>query len=410
MPSYAIQREPGYEPGGFAWFPSVLPPEPALPVEWAPAVVLRDIYANQFAKPGVEQSIRILSVSFHPRLPTTMYTSSMTVDLRRGGTTVERLGPPAWLTSGNAFFAFRGGYPARLGEVDNFLLRDNVAVNPEGRSGIRMRARGRLSLDTLLSSRSEVPIRARGTLSLDTLLRARLRLGAGWGEPLPRGAPVVMRPQRLELYSVPVGRLTIDATQLSARLELRAGLRGALFEELVPRPEEWHHQAVVVTGPGDPPAWTRRLWTGPVPILIGGRTYQPTGGPDGSLMGISGGDSVAGGAGSRTRVHIFVWPTSVLRDLSQDIGPARVDIHWIMSPDYGLSWRVLRTFRGRLSDPVLDRTTGEYSFDLETYSGDRDRQRPLYWSDEQQEARHPGDRGMEHLSELAAGKRIDWPR
>ena len=158
------------------------------------------------------------------------------------------------------------------------------------------------------------------------------------------------------------------------------------------------------------PNWTRNLWTGPVKKTINGIEYEPTGGPDGTLMGIEGSESGSGPSGSRARAYVFVHPESVRRSLSQDIGPAKVTIRWIVSRDKGHSWIEVDKFIGRLSAPQIDLSTGVYSFDLETYSGDADRSKTEYWSDSVQRAKESGDKGMEYLAQLEAGGfDIEWP-
>ena len=106
----------------------------------------------------------------------------------------------------------------------------------------------------------------------------------------------------------------------------------------------------------------------------------------------------------------FAVPTPALRlAFMQDPGPLTVIIEWLVSLDQGLTWRkVPRKFVGRLSKPLIK--DGIYTIEIETYGGDVDRGRPLKWSNEDQQARHPGDKGLEYVRQLSDGLRDQrWP-
>ena len=98
--------------------------------------------------------------------------------------------------------------------------------------------------------------------------------------------------------------------------------------------------------------------------------------------------------------------------LSADPGPAPVDV-WtatpMVRPDVGAPpWRVLRHVGGRLSASGV--SGGIWRAEVETWSGDLDRQPRLDWSDAAQRRRHPGDRGFEYLAALATmHRRLRWP-
>ena len=195
-----------------------------------------------------------------------------------------------------------------------------------------------------------------------------------------------------------------DAYEIAASLPLAFGVAADVTVELVPRPGAWHRQAVTVVGPD----WTRRLWTGPIPVTIAGKRFEAAGGPDGTLIGIEPGESALGPPGRRARGYIFVAPESFRRVISQDLGPAAATINWVVSKDKGQTWELLaELFTGRLSDGSIDLQTGIWSFDLETWHGDADRVATRRWSYDEQ-YRRSGDLGFEYLSQLASGIDIDW--
>ena len=91
-----------------------------------------------------------------------------------------------------------------------------------------------------------------------------------------------------------------------------------------------------------------------------------------------------------------------------DPGPLEIVIRSVFSNDRGQSWSVVpNKLVGRLSRPVIK--NGVYTIEIETHAGDVDRGRPLKWSDEDQRARYPGDRGLEYMRQLASGINTRWP-
>lgn len=268
---------------------------------------------------------------------------------------------------------------------------------------------------------------ARGVLAL---------LGSGSGPSQPAalrssgrldlsiGRPVLALPGTLVQRRGSLGRLrgaadlAITGIGLASagRLGTPAGRAGLSLPPTIPvvaRPGIWHHNTVIVRGPG----WIRKLWTGPVPIAVGTDAYEPAGGPDGTLMGVDPPESAIGPQGRRARASIFVGRQS-LRDIHRysliDLGPREIEIGWIISRDKGQSWQAVgEAFAGRLSAGVVDLSTGEWSFDLESWHGDADRVRTRRWSDSEQRARTAmdvsgADRGFEYRSQLAAGLDVEW--
>ena len=79
-----------------------------------------------------------------------------------------------------------------------------------------------------------------------------------------------------------------------------------------------------------------------------------------------------------------------------------MQIQWITRASIEAGWATVSRFVGRLSGGTLNESN-IWTAELETYGGTIDRGLPLYWSDEAQRARHPGDRGLEDMRAIAAG-------
>lgn len=94
--------------------------------------------------------------------------------------------------------------------------------------------------------------------------------------------------------------------------------------------------------------------------------------------------------------------------LSQDFGPLRSEVRFIVSRDGGATWAFLPVWRkGRISNSEF--ANGLLSVELETPRGDIKRGRPRYWSDENQQARYPDDKGFEFLEEMQRGYSSTFP-
>lgn len=158
-----------------------------------------------------------------------------------------------------------------------------------------------------------------------------------------------------------------------------------------------------------------RFWSGEGDLSLDGHTWAGR-----SWVSLSAAENALDGPDKRMTVSLAVSTTSdepaereAMRHLRtilmQDPGPLEVVIEWIFSRDHGQTWqRLPATFAGRLSNPVI--RDGVYSIEIETWAGDVDRGRPLKWSDEDQRARAPGDRGLEYMRQLSEGI-VDarWP-
>ena len=92
--------------------------------------------------------------------------------------------------------------------------------------------------------------------------------------------------------------------------------------------------------------------------------------------------------------------------LSQDLGPIRSEIRFIVSDEDGGNWQALPIFRkGRLSNMSFNVNTGKITAEFETPRGDILRGAPRFWSHESQTRRDPNDEGFEFLSQMLSVRR-----
>ena len=148
-----------------------------------------------------------------------------------------------------------------------------------------------------------------------------------------------------------------------------------------------------------------RLWTGWGELTVAGKVYQ--GG--GRALAVSEVETSSGDPDKRLQITLSAIPPDQRAQFLQDSGPLPVTVGWIYSQDRGASWQEASIkFRGRLSGPSM--TEGTLTVELETQRGDVDRGRPLRWSHEDQQRRHPDDLGLEHMRALSQqGVESSWP-
>lgn len=90
------------------------------------------------------------------------------------------------------------------------------------------------------------------------------------------------------------------------------------------------------------------------------------------------------------------------------VGPKPIEVRTIASDDYGISWTILpQVKKGLLSNPVYE--DGVYRIQVVHPFEIRQSLKPLNWSHEDQQARHPGDRGLEYMRRIANGVEAKWP-
>ena len=147
------------------------------------------------------------------------------------------------------------------------------------------------------------------------------------------------------------------------------------------------------------------IWQGDHDITFGGQTWTGAGG----LVNISEVEGAAGPESRRAQISLNVGADPTLRTrLLVDHGPVAITIRWIKSSDGGETWTATPLqFVGRLSTSTM--RDGVLTAEIETYTGDIDRGRPVTWSYEEQLRRHPGDAGLEFMRSLESGVDIRWP-
>ena len=151
----------------------------------------------------------------------------------------------------------------------------------------------------------------------------------------------------------------------------------------------------------DPP---HRLWTGSGDLVWSGHTWRGS-----AVLDIGEAEQSSGTPDRRLTIGISGIPIDLRSQFLQDPGPAQVTISWISSTDQGVTWAATPlVMQGRLSGPVM--RDGVLVVEIETALGDVDRGRPAYWSHEDQQRRHPGDRGLEYMRDLSGrGIETGWP-
>ena len=158
-----------------------------------------------------------------------------------------------------------------------------------------------------------------------------------------------------------------------------------------------------------------RWWTGIGEIVLPDGTYRGM-----PIINISSTEESVGAPDNRLQVSIDTNPppsapaqlVQALRDLRvnvlQGLGFREVTLRRIVSNDEGRTWQILPwKFFGRLSNSQI--RDGVWSVDIETFTGDTDRGRPLMWSDSTQLSRFPGDKGFNFTRVLSRGIQTPWP-
>lgn len=100
-------------------------------------------------------------------------------------------------------------------------------------------------------------------------------------------------------------------------------------------------------------------------------------------------------------------PEEAQRLYSQDAGVVSYRLRVLTSADGGNTYTVRAGgLRGRCGAPVYRGSTIEIP--LETRDADLSLAAPVTWSDEAQQTRHPGDKGLEFVRELANSFNTSW--
>lgn len=146
------------------------------------------------------------------------------------------------------------------------------------------------------------------------------------------------------------------------------------------------------------------LWSGDEPLNFMGKVYSP-----GHMISLANPTNEIGVPSRRMTANFSVADPALRASLLEDRGPLLVKARFISTVDNGATWTLTgNQFMGRLSNPRL--SDGVYSVEIETYSGDVDRGRPVRWSHERQVKRGSGgDLAFEMSSKLASGLVRRWP-
>ena len=170
-----------------------------------------------------------------------------------------------------------------------------------------------------------------------------------------------------------------------------------------PTPTATGNEAIMVAWLIDLIDTEYHFWSGDTDLDFMGTTYLGR-----NFLTLSGAESSVDAPNRRMTISFIVADNTLRSELLQDIGPVTVQIQWLHSSDRGMTWALVpRKFVGRLSRPQI--VGGVYTIEIETFGGDIDRGRPVFWSDEDQRRRFPGDKGMEYMRQLAEGVEISWP-
>ena len=149
---------------------------------------------------------------------------------------------------------------------------------------------------------------------------------------------------------------------------------------------------------------TDYLWTGDAAANFDGNHYLATR----AIRNIS----VAGGdlEGTESRLTIELWAgeDAIRNEWLADPGPGRIVVQQVVSTDDGMTWTLVpRAFSGRLTSPEL--IGDRYRIDVIDRYGDPLRPKPRYWSNEDQQARFPGDEGLKYMRAIESGVEVKWP-
>lgn len=149
---------------------------------------------------------------------------------------------------------------------------------------------------------------------------------------------------------------------------------------------------------------TQRIWTGNGMLSLLSHMWSPT--------DIVESVTIAGGtlSDTETRVTIVLFATTDAIRLAflEDPGPSRIILRQVVSLDDGVTWTLIpRAFAGRITAAEL--RGDRYQVDLVDRRGDPLRPVIRYWSDEDQQRRHPGDKGLQYMKAIESGVTVRWP-
>ena len=150
-----------------------------------------------------------------------------------------------------------------------------------------------------------------------------------------------------------------------------------------------------------------RYWSGDTPLTYGGNTYSSIG----KVLGVGVSEQRVDVPNIRLQIAIDLSETTVRAKFLQDRGPLDTTVTFIKSTDNGATWSATGwILQGKLSTP--DIRDEVLTVEVETFKGDVDRGRIVVWSHEEQQRRHPGDKGLAYLRPTThqnPKRNLRWP-
>ena len=153
----------------------------------------------------------------------------------------------------------------------------------------------------------------------------------------------------------------------------------------------------------DDPAEVRRWALGEAAVTWDGETWTT-----GNLLRLGDAEDALSAVDARLEIG-FLSTADEPVDYRIDPGPLQVTVSWLArTAGSGDPWEEVHRELGRFSG--LTRSgDGSYSAEIEAEQSRIAGQIGRMWSNEDQTARFPGDRGFEFLARLAAGYPVNWP-
>ena len=145
------------------------------------------------------------------------------------------------------------------------------------------------------------------------------------------------------------------------------------------------------------------MWSGNGDLQYDGKTWIGNGG----ILSVSPATSSISQPTNRMTVQVSLADEQRSAQWVRVTEALPISTEWIMSSDLGKTWITTGLkFTGRLSSPRIQ--NGTWSCELETYRGSSLKGRQLFWSEQSQLSRYPGDKCFEYLRRLEVGQVSNW--
>ena len=144
-------------------------------------------------------------------------------------------------------------------------------------------------------------------------------------------------------------------------------------------------------------------WTGDGDLEFDDKTFKGIG----NVLTVSPATSSISQPTNRMTVQFTLADESIAQRIVRVSDALPITTEWIMSNDSGMNWKTTGLkYTGRLSAPKFQ--NGIYTVELETYRGSSQKGPQMWWSEQSQLSRHPGDRCFEYLRRLELGQQSNW--